>query len=289
MLSRVAEKGLDLVINYKWELPRTITGDSLRLMQVLVNLVSNAIKFTEHGKVEITIACDREKEQLHFSIKDTGIGLTEEQISRLFQTFSQANPSTTRIYGGTGLGLSISKQLVERLGGNIAVESISTKGSTFSFFIQTGVLADTDWISSVPKTRVESNSSETVVRELSGKIFIADDAEDNKKLIKFILRKTGLDITLVDNGGIALSKALSEHFDVILLDMQMPIMDGYTAAREMRKQGITVPIVAFTANAMKQDIINCIEAGCTTHLPKPFKKEDLFECLYQQLKKNSPL
>lgn len=290
MLPRVAEKGLDLAINYKWELPRTITSDSMRLMQVLVNLMSNAIKFTEYGKVEIIIACDREKEQLHFSIKDTGIGLTEEQIPRLFQTFSQANLSTTRIYGGTGLGLSISKKLVERLGGDIVVESVPTKGSTFSFFINTGVLAETDWISSVPETSVESDSSATVLRELSGKILIADDAEDNRNLMKFTLRKTGLDITLVDNGGIALSKALSEHFDLILLDMQMPIMDGYTAAREMRKKGITVPIVAFTANAMKQDIINCIEAGCTTHLPKPFKKEVLFECLYQQLrKKQAPM
>jgi len=155
----------------------------------------------------------------------------------LLQPFMQAESSTTRRFGGTGLGLSISKQLVERMGGEITVESCLDHGSTFTFSISTGALREAKWLSAIPR----------------------------------------------EGGKEALDASLAGDFDVILLDMQMPVMDGYTAGREMRENGVKIPIVAFTANAMKHDGLRCIEVGCTTHLPKPFGKQALFECLYQQL------
>ena len=284
MVPRLAEKELSFVVDYKWQLPQTISSDPLRLMQILVNLVSNAVKFTEHGCVELSLWCEQEKEELHFSVSDTGIGLTAEQISRLCQPFSQAEAGTTRKYGGTGLGLSISKQLIERLGGELCIESELNVGSKFSFFVKTGLLTETAWISSVPLQTDNAAPEEKVERKLSGRVLIADDADDNRKLLKFTLRKTDLDMTFVENGEEAVREALTDQFDLILLDMQMPVMDGYTAAREIRKSGIHVPIVAFTANTMKHDVLKCIEAGCTTHLPKPFGKEVLFQCLYQHMK-----
>jgi CheY-like chemotaxis protein/HPt (histidine-containing phosphotransfer) domain-containing protein len=210
---------------------------------------------------------------------DTGIGLTGEQISKLFRPFQQADVSTTRQYGGTGLGLSISKQLVERLGGEIDVSSEYGKGSTFSFSISTGSLRDVEWISAAPTIKQENKVSADNLPVLAGKILIVDDAVDNQKLLAHTLKKTGLELTMVDNGLQAVEAVSSGAFDLILLDMQMPVMDGYTAAKEIRELGIEIPIVAFSANTMKHDIIKCIHAGCTTHLPKPFSKSDLIKLL----------
>jgi CheY-like chemotaxis protein len=279
MEPRLAEKGLPFKVHYNWDLPENITSDSLRLMQILVNLTSNALKFTEYGEVEVQVRCDRENETLHFSVADTGIGLTSEQMTQLFKPFSQAEVGTTRRYGGTGLGLSISRQLIEKLGGAITISSQPDIGSTFSFYIKTGDLRNTRWISNIPEQPLPFTEKELNAGNFKGKVLIADDAADNRDLLKFTLRKTNLELTLVENGEEALKASMAENFDLILLDMQMPLMDGYTAAREIRKNGITVPIVAFTANAMKHDVCNCLEAGCTSHLPKPFTKSALFKCL----------
>lgn len=289
MVPRLAEKGLSLIINYEWPLPETISVDGVRLMQILVNLTSNAIKFTERGRVEIKVWCNRGAHMACFSVTDTGIGLSREEMSRIFQPFVQADVGTARKFGGTGLGLSISKQLVDRLGGQLSVTSELNVGSTFTFSVDTGDLSSAKWITSVPTETSEYNRKERPARNLVGRVLIADDAADNRNLLQFILRKTDLEITFVENGKEALDVALGNHFDVILLDMQMPVMDGYTAAREMRAQGIKVPIIAITANAMKQDVLRCIEAGCTMHLPKPFGRDALLDCLYQQLLAGRPV
>lgn len=283
MVPRLAEKGLSLIINYEWPLPETISIDGVRLMQILLNLTSNAVKFTERGRVEIKVWCNRNEQRAYFSVSDTGIGLTREEISRIFQPFVQADVGTSRKFGGTGLGLSISKQLVDRLGGEISVTSELNVGSTFTFCVATGNLNDVNWITGIPMNNGESLRDEKPARNLVGRLLIADDAADNRNLLQFILRKTNLDITFVENGKQAVDAVLEKPFDVILLDMQMPVMDGYTAAREMRAHGVKIPIIALTANAMKQDVLRCIEAGCTLHLPKPFGRDALLECLYQQL------
>ncbi len=283
LMPRAEEKGISLEVNYNWTLPATIKNDSLRLTQILVNLGTNAIKFTKKGHILIDVSCDRPNEILHFKISDSGIGLTAEQISRLFKPFSQADVGTTRQFGGTGLGLSISKQLVERLGGKITVESIPEKGSTFSFYIRSGSLNNATWISEIPCAENLSGPVEEIKEDLSGKILFADDSEDNRALVGFSLRKTGLDLTIVENGEEAVNAALNDKFDLILLDMQMPVMDGYTAARILRQEGVTIPIIAFTANAMKHDRVKCIEAGCNAHLSKPFTKSELFSVFQYQL------
>jgi PAS domain S-box-containing protein len=286
MLPRIAEKGLSFVVNYHWKLPRLITSDSLRLMQILVNLVSNATKFTHAGKVELNVWSDPELENLHFSVTDSGIGISDEQLSRLFKPFSQSDEGTTRKFGGTGLGLSISKQLTQMLGGEITVTSIPDQGSTFSFFIKTGYVDSQDWISAIIEQKIQPIKTQSIKEKLNGRILIVDDASDNRDLLKFTLNKTGLMIKMAENGEEAIKLAVSEKFDVILLDMQMPVMDGYTAARELRKLGLKIPIVAFTANSMKHDILKCIDAGCTSHLPKPFTKEALINCLDKQLQQS---
>jgi len=288
MEPRFHEKGLTLAVLYCWDLPETITSDSLRLMQILVNLTSNALKFTQKGRVEITVYCDRVNEHLHFSFIDTGIGITADQQSKLFKPFSQAEKGTTRKYGGTGLGLSISKLLVEKLGGTISVISEPNVGSEFSFYIETGDLKDVRWISHAPAVLANLDELVRSSPPIKGKVLIADDAADNRNLLKFTLRKTNLELTLVEDGEAAVKTALADNFDLILLDMQMPIMDGYTAAREIRKHGITVPIVAFTANAMKHEIAKCLEAGCSMHLPKPVTKSALYQCLEHYLRTDSP-
>jgi PAS domain S-box-containing protein len=282
-------KGIKLNINYPLSLPETITSDSLRLMQILVNLLSNAIKFTDSGSVELTMNCERESEKLYCSVTDSGIGITTEQLSRLFNPFTQADTSTTRRYGGTGLGLSITKKLIEKLGGEISVTSVPNKGSTFSFFIKTGDLSDVNWITGAAAEEQNTNPVTNIpelniIERLNGKVLFADDTPDNRKLIEFTLRKSKIDLKIVENGAEALEAALAEKFDLIILDMQMPIMDGYTAARELRRVGCSTPIVAFTADAMKEDVIKCLEAGCTSHLAKPFAKKALIECIYRQLK-----
>ncbi len=284
MVPRLAEKGLSLIVNYEWMLPEWITGDSFRLTQVLLNLLNNAIKFTESGIVEITVRCDSDLQRMYFTVKDSGIGMSQEQVGKLFQPFMQADRSTTRRYGGTGLGLAISKQLVEKMGGVLSASSELHQGSEFSFFIETGPLDTTEFIDHIPQASLHSSpSTESRLQSLQGRVLVADDQADNRRLLEFSLRKSGLALTFVENGQQALDAAMKEQFDVILLDVQMPEMDGHAVTRSLRTQGLTLPIVAFTAGTMKQDVLKCIESGYTTHLAKPFSKESLIDCLDRQL------
>jgi len=281
--SRAAEKSLTFSIDYIWPLPNQICSDSLRLKQVLINLLGNAVKFTDVGEVRLEVQYSKERDQVQVSIIDSGIGLSHAQQERIFKPFSQADDSTTRRYGGTGLGLAISKQLIERLGGQIQIESTFGVGSRFTVFLPTGLHGETQLLTGPPRKEESEQVRSIPQAELSGRVLIVDDAIDNQKLLQFLLRKTKIQPTFADNGRQALELAKANEFDLILMDMQMPIMDGYTATRVLRERQLQVPVVALTANAMSHDIDRALLAGCTTHLAKPFSNEQLFELLHRLL------
>ena len=284
MRVRAAAKSLKLEADMAGPLPETILTDPLRLRQVLVNLVGNAIKFTDRGEVRIVLrlAEDRGRPCLRIDVTDTGIGMNEEQIGRLFKAFSQVDNSSTRRFGGTGLGLCISKRLVEALGGQIEVHSTPGKGSTFSLAIDPGPLEGVRMIENAREGLREAAPTTTVATagkiELHCRVLLAEDGPDNQRLIAFLLKKAGAEVTLAENGQLACDEVLAARarggpFDVILMDMQMPVMDGYEATRRLRTEGYTGPIIALTAHAMATDRQKCLAAGCDEFATKPIDRE----------------
>jgi PAS domain S-box-containing protein len=286
MRVRAEAKQLNLELELAGPLPETVLADPLRLRQVLVNLVGNAIKFTDQGEVRITarLIGDGDLPRLRFDVTDTGIGMNEEQAGKLFQPFTQVDNSSARKFGGTGLGLCISKRLAEALGGDIQVCSSPGKGSTFSVTIDPGPLNGIRWIQNAQEALLVRPPSTTAATqdkiELHGRVLLAEDGPDNQRLISFLLKKAGADVTLAENGQLAYDEALAareagQPFDVILMDMQMPVMDGYTATRELRSHGYTGPIVALTAHAMAEDRQKCLDAGCDDFATKPIDRQKL--------------
>ena len=283
------EKGLKLDVVYETSIPKTIETDQIRLRQIIINLLNNAIKFTNEGKVEIRVSLVADKERIRFEIVDTGIGISEELQQRLFKAFSQADISITREFGGTGLGLVISKQLAQRLGGDISVQSEEGKGSAFALEVATGSLAKVDIIST-PSNKLESEKQESLVQQpapqpekLCGDILLAEDCEDNRNLISFYLKRAGASVEIVKNGQEAIDKASSKDFDLILMDMQMPIMGGHRATQLLRQKGCEIPIIALTAEAMKHHIERCMDVGCSDHIAKPFKHKNLIQVISKHL------
>jgi PAS domain S-box-containing protein len=285
---QAAEKHLSLKTELTHPLPETIVTDPLRLRQVLVNLVGNAIKFTDQGEVRLAVRlnADGGHSSLCFDVIDTGIGMSEEQVGNLFRPFCQVDNSSTRRFGGTGLGLCISKHLAEALGGSIEVHSEPGRGSTFSVTIDPGPPDRRYVIHNAQETmraRVPTATAATSGKiSLHGRVLLAEDGLDNQRLIALLLKKAGADVSAVDNGQLALDAALAareagEPFDVILMDMQMPVLDGYEATRQLRKQGYTAPIVALTAHAMTEDCRKCLAAGCDDYLRKPCENRMLLE------------
>ena len=335
---RLEGKGLAFAIEFVGTIPETIRTNPTRLRQILINLIGNAIKFTEEGGVRlITRFVDgggtekgfsvqqndgggtekgfsvqqndggetekgfsvRDAEAgdasfMQFDVLDTGIGMTEEQRVRLFQPFTQADNSTTRKFGGTGLGLTISKRFAEMLGGGITVESKPGEGTLFRVPIATGSAAGVRMI--------EDPRSETVVRNdptgsggvtarsaLEGcHILLAEDGRDNQRLIGHVLKKAGADVTVKENGRLAFDAALAardkhQPFDVILMDMQMPVMAGYEATRRLREKGYTEPIIALTAHAMATDRQKCLDAGCDDYATKPIDRKKLIATIQSHL------
>ncbi|MFN9417431.1 MAG: PAS domain S-box protein [Pirellula sp.] len=290
-------KGIGLSALFDPSIPSVIHTDPVRLRQILVNLVGNAIKFTELGSVKLRVSCWESKQLLQVAIEDTGIGLSPEQISRLFGAFEQADTTTTRKYGGTGLGLFISNRLAEMLGGTITIESQLGKGSLFTVSIATGPI--------VPGVAEENLSDRNIHRfavqtpaagteqqnasPLAGmRIWLAEAGPENQRLISHFLRKSGADVFIAENGRIAIEKMTSDGslespllkpcpFDLLLCDMQMPEMDGYETLRWLRDHGATIPIVALTAHAMSGDLNRCIKAGCNAYATKPIDKATLTE------------
>jgi PAS domain S-box-containing protein len=283
------EKGIELKINYSTDTPQYIKGDPIRLNQIILNLVNNAIKFTEKGSVEVFVSKILQTKstiKLHFKIIDTGIGISKEGQKKLFKEFSQVYSYTTRKHGGTGLGLAISKKLSEKMKGEIGVESELGKGSIFWFTVEVG-------IGSSPE-KIENEISELNNIEIGKKhkILIAEDNLINQKVAKMTLEKMGHDVDIAENGEIAVEKFLANEYDIILMDVQMPIMNGIDATRQIRKieeainKSKGIRIVAMTANVMKQDKEEYLASGMNDFVSKPFKINELINVLEQINKKN---
>ena len=287
MRPMATEKGLEFEIIESPGLPANIKTDPTRLRQCLINLINNAIKFTERGHVHVNISLEDKDSQpfIRFDIEDTGIGVSEDKQATIFESFSQADESHTRKYGGTGLGLAITKQLAELLGGEITLSSDEGKGSTFSFTIPAGV--DVTEQPFLDRYNIASHTNPDLAKEeqpeFSGSILVAEDSPTNQALIKVLLKRLGLQVTIAEDGNQALQKVLTQQFDMIFMDMMMPNMNGYEATREIRKQGITTPIVALTANAMKGDDKKCLEAGCDKYLAKPIDHSELLKTIGEYL------
>jgi signal transduction histidine kinase/CheY-like chemotaxis protein len=290
--NRARDKGLEFNINYHFPVPAQIWTDPTRLKQILINLCGNAVKFTEAGSVMIDVSYLPDSQQLQFVVSDTGIGMSQEEMGRLFIAFSQADASTTRKYGGSGLGLCISRQLANKLGGDITCESDKGVGSRFTLTIAAGAGVETALVNQVEDVEVESKGEKTKLYKPSsfhGHILLAEDSPDNQRLISMHIRRTGAEVSVAENGKVAVELACNNDFDLILMDMQMPIMNGLEATQCLREQGCTTPIVALTANAMKSDRDKYIEAGAVDYLTKPLDLDHFYDVITGYLKpKNTP-
>ncbi len=280
MRSRAIEKGLEFKIEFVGPMPKTICTDALRLKQILINLLGNSLKFTERGELRLRVRSQRDGEhcRMIFDVSDTGIGMTPSQCERLFRPFTQADESTTRRFGGSGLGLTISQRLAELLGGKITLESEKGKGSTFRLDIDAGSLNGVEIITEISESMLMPRQSEKSLSiKLQGQILLCEDGVDNQRLISLYLDRAGAKVHIAENGKIGVEMASIQKFDLILMDMQMPEMDGYTAASKLRAKGVDVPIIALTANAMSEDRAKCLASGCTDYLSKPIAKELLLQ------------
>ena len=284
-----AGKGITLKISSEGRIPHVIRTDPTRLRQILFNIIGNAIKFTDRGTVDVSVKLkptETGATALAFFVKDTGTGIKPEQVQRLFSPFSQADASTTRKFGGTGLGLVLAKKLANALGGDVVLrESTPGRGSTFVVTIDPGQENEILFESPRPG-EVESNifpipARETNRQELSRRIrvLVVDDSADNQALMTKLITLAGAEVETAANGREGIAKALQGDFNVILMDLQMPEMDGYEATRELRKRGFNRPIIALTAHAMKEERRKCLEGGFTDHLTKPVDRELLIQAL----------
>jgi CheY-like chemotaxis protein/nitrogen-specific signal transduction histidine kinase len=295
MRVRATSKGLALSIECPGPIPQTIQTDSVRLRQILINLLGNALKFTETGSVRLVMRLrqpgqnhNADQPYLQFDVIDTGPGMTPQQVAALFRPFSQADRSLARRYGGTGLGLSISQHLAEMLGGKVTVESSPGAGSTFHVIVATGPLDDVGLVEYNSAALPARPSKSAADPRLAGRVLLAEDGPDNQRLISFLLRRAGAEVTAVDDGQMAVDAALAaraagQPFDVILMDMQMPVLDGYTATARLREQGYTGPIVALTAHAMASDRDECLAAGCDAFASKPIDRGGLLGLVAQYM------
>ncbi len=275
---RIQKKGLKMVVEVNENIPKVLIGDPYRLNQILVNLVGNAIKFTESGFIKVgidVVETSNQKVTLAFTVADSGIGIHEEAIDHIFESFTQANNSTSRLYGGTGLGLAICKRLVQMLGGDIWVKSTLGEGSTFGFHIP-----------------YEFNNEATVVTtHIMGEVdystlfhgrrcLVVEDNEVNQKLINYVLKKVGMVVDVANHGKEAIALLAHHNYDFIIMDLQMPVMNGYETTEHIRKNlGLTVPIIALTATVLKGEHDKCIAMGMNDYLSKPFDFDDLYKRL----------
>ena len=294
MRPRAEEKGVSIEVACQGPVPKTIQTDPTRLRQILINLLGNAVKFTESGSIRLVaklLPDDDGPSKLRFDVIDTGIGMTEDEIVNIFRPFTQADASTTRRFGGTGLGLTISKRLAAILGGRVAVSSTFGMGSTFSLTIGTGSVDDVPMLEHAAEDSPNDIPTPlTKADRLGCRILLAEDSIDNQRLISLILQKAGAQLTIAENGQAALKEVAqqADAFDVVLMDMQMPVVDGYEATRRLRQQGFRRPIVALTAHATADDRRKCLDAGCDDFIPKPIDRRRLLETVTRHTAPNSP-
>jgi signal transduction histidine kinase/DNA-binding response OmpR family regulator len=290
---RAAEKDLTLDVAFEGQIPKMIRTDPTRLRQVLINLISNAIKFTKHGGVKMIVSIKPTlravEPKLEIKIVDTGIGIPAERLQSLFKPFVQADTTIARQYGGSGLGLAISQHFARALGGDIVVQSEPDRGSTFIVTVGTGPLGDAAILDN-PEKAMEAQDDFTHVKvKINGTVLVAEDGIDNQALITTRLRGMGLKLEIANNGQIAVEKALgavaaNAPYDLILMDIQMPIMDGFTATQELRGKGYRGPIIALTANAMERDRTKCLDAGCNDFVAKPIEMQKLIKAIGRYLR-----
>jgi signal transduction histidine kinase/CheY-like chemotaxis protein len=305
MLDVAASRGIGLDVTYIGKLPMQIQTDPKRLRQILVNLIGNAIKFTDQGGVRVTVqlvtdALDRPK--LRIEVADTGQGMSPEALERIFDPFAQADGSLTRSFGGVGVGLALARRLAELQGGELEAESIEGRGSVFRLTVDPGSLEGTEHLE---MSTAEGEVANTLAfgatadgslgdaRELESpaKILYVEDAEDNQRLVGFILQRAGMEVTCADDGsaGVALalaSRAAQQPFDLILMDLQMPVMDGYAATRKLRTAGWEGPIIALTAHSIAKEKELSLEAGCDDFATKPIQRAELLKLVVEHLRKH---
>ena len=296
MDDRARQKGIALKLAFEGEVPDVVTTDPTRVRQVLINLLGNAVKFTEQGAVTLTVRRDPgERRTVEFEVADTGIGMSPEQLASLYHPFVQADSSTTRRFGGTGLGLAISRRCVDMLGGAISVRSAPGAGTTFTVRLDAGDLTGVQPASlrqaqvAEPGTGAPAGAGSlrlpaAVRQPLTGvRVLLAEDGIDNQRLIRFHLERAGARIDIVDNGAKALERIAEgsrlDRYDVILMDMQMPVMDGYEAVRRLVAAGERTPVIALTAHGMVGDREKCLDAGCTEYLCKPVDARGLVSAI----------
>ncbi len=285
MRSSALEKGISFDVVLTTDVPQQIKTDPARLNQCLVNLVGNSIKFTHTGSVKLKVALEEMGSKLfiRFNVVDTGIGIPIDKQETIFEKFTQADGSTTRKHGGTGLGLAITKQLAELLNGDLTLTSEPGKGSTFSMIIPANI--DTSKVAMINNDKWKTKEQETEpiddnnVNNAAGNILVVEDEYANQRVILGILEETNLQTDLAKDGIEAVNKVMNGSYDLILIDMQMPNMNGYDATRTIREKGYTLPIIAMTAYAMKGDEEKCLNAGCDAYLSKPVSAEKLFETM----------
>ncbi len=276
---KLQEKNIELTTSIHPRVPAVIYSDPKRLRQILVNIVGNAVKFTEKGGIRLTLDMIQRADQpalLALKIIDSGIGISESKD--LFKPFHQEDASTTRRFGGTGLGLALSKALAQSLGGDVdLLETSAGVGSTFLVTVESGRMLSLQPSSSTMKPAGASQARDLPLSDM--KILVADDSKDNQLLITRILQRCGASVTTVSDGELAVQEGMRNPYDAILMDMQMPILDGYSATRKLRDLGVDIPIVALTAHAMQEEMQKSLAAGCTAHLTKPIDKSLLLRTL----------
>lgn len=286
---KAESKGIDLIMDVAPKIPGTLIGDPIRLRQILINLIGNALKFTDKGKVVLSAVCKMSDAseshcKLIFSVRDTGIGIEKGTLKKIFHDFSQADSSTTRLHGGTGLGLSISSKLAKLMGGNLWVESRLGEGSTFHLSVNIKCWKLLDEIAHKKEDEPKEEPSSPSAQGHPLEILLVEDAEDNRLLVEHFLKSNEYNLQIAENGKEAVDMYTGGSFDLILMDMQMPVMDGYEATRHIRslekEEGrAATPIIAFTAHALKEEVEKCMDAGCTFHLAKPVKKKELLKTI----------
>ncbi len=286
----IKNKNLNFTVALCFPLPKIITSDATRIMQVLINLCSNAIKFTDRGSVTLAVRCEKEKQTLIFTIKDTGIGLHPEQVNNLFDIFSQINPvsqaesaaqadsASLRNYVGAGLGLHLAKQLAHKLGGDITVDSIFGKGSTFNFTVATSSLDNCEWLYQQPNESVIPHARVSIP-SLSGSVLYAEDNEDNQRLVKNIVERTGAEITIVSNGKRALELCNAKTFDLVLTDVRIPMINGVVLTKLLLENNPRLPVVAITATLMDAEIEEFKKVGFKRILRKPIDRQAIYEIM----------
>ncbi|QGX40620.1 hybrid sensor histidine kinase/response regulator [Permianibacter aggregans] len=286
---RAQEKSLSLRSQYQWPLPAMLIGDPLRIRQILFNLLGNALKFTHEGIIELRIECHEQRLQL--IVSDTGIGISEAHLPNLFNAFSQSDSSTTRQFGGTGLGLHICQQLCEMMGGRIEVSSDLNCGSVFTVTLPLNLPSEVEWLSALPISTA-SATPETVaavarvptpIPRLRGHVLIADDVADLRLLLRAIIEPTGVRVSSAQNGREVLAQCAEQRFDLLILDMNMPEMDGMEATRQLRQQGFKQPIIALSADVQVSERAHFLDQGCDECLGKPVDRPQLYALMQRYL------